>query len=307
MISICIPIYNYYAYPLVRRLTTQIEQLKAEDDFEVICIDNHSSGYYLNQNNGICDIANYMRLSENIGRARVRNLFLKYAKGEWLLFLNDDSQLPNHFLRNYRRCAGGREDVVVGGREYDKHNDDPQHHLRYLWASDRESKPAEERRKNPYRSFMSCNFMIRRSVFESITFDTRVQKYGYSDALFAYRLEERKVPVAHIDNPVVAGYLETNLEFLNKTIESVESLVAIYDFMWEDQRFCHTVPLLRRYGKMRRMGMTGLIYRIYKTFKNPLQSHFVSGTAITLKQFSFYQLGYFIGKMHYNAESESLG
>lgn len=304
MISICIPIYNYYAYPLVRRLTTQIDQLGGQDEFEIICIDNHSSGYYLNQNNGICDIAQYLRLGENIGRTRIRNLFLKYAKGEWLLFLNDDSQLPNHFLKNYRKYINGKQDVIVGGRKYDPHDDDQQHRLRYLWGTEFEARPADEREKDPYRSFMTCNFMIRRSVFERIKFDIRLQKYGYDDVLFAYRLEENKIPVGHIDNPVVAGYVETNLEFLNKTIEGVENLVKIYDFMWEDQRFCHTVALLKSYGNFRRLKVTGLVYRFYKLFKNPMQSHFVSGTAISLKQFRFYQVGYFIQLMHYNHTDE---
>ena len=36
MISICIPIYNYYAYPLVRRLVNQIEQYGAQEQVEVI-------------------------------------------------------------------------------------------------------------------------------------------------------------------------------------------------------------------------------------------------------------------------------
>ena len=53
MISVCIPIYNYYAYPLVRRLVTQRDNLKNPGEVEIVCIDDHSSGYYLSQNNGI--------------------------------------------------------------------------------------------------------------------------------------------------------------------------------------------------------------------------------------------------------------
>lgn len=297
MISICIPVYNYYVYPLVRRLTTQIEQLNAEDEFEVVCIDDHSSGYHLNQNMGVVEMAQYLRLGENIGRSRIRNLFLKYTKGDWLLFLDNDSQVPENFLKNYRKYVDGPDDVVVGGRIYDKRDDDQEHRLRYLYGTEVESRSAAEREREPYRSFMTSNFMIRRRVLERIKFDPRLSKYGHEDTLFGYRLAVAEVPIRHIDNPVVNGYVETNAEFLNKTIEGIENLVKIYDFMWEDQRFCRTIKLLDFYGRVRRMGLQGLVYRVFKLFKTPMENHFSRGTALSLKQFNFYKLGIFIQEL----------
>ncbi len=299
MISICIPIYNYYAYPLVRRLSNQIEKLGSADVVEIVCIDDHSSGYYLNQNMGICDIATYLRLAENIGRSRIRNLFLKYAKGDWLIFLDNDSLVPSNFLKNYLPHESGKADVIVGGRVYDKRGDDTEHRLRYLYGTKVESQDALQRSKHPYNSFMTNNFMIRRSVLEKIKFDPRLSKYGHEDTLFGYRLEENAVPILHIDNPVVNGYVETNIEFLHKTIEGVGNLVKIYEFMWEDQRFCHSVKLLDAYGKVRRWKMQGLVYKVFLMSKSFMESHFTSGNAISLKQFSFYKLGIFIQKMHY--------
>ena len=304
MISICIPVYNYYVYPLVRRLTTQIEQLNAQDEFEVVCIDDHSSGYHLNQNMGVVEMAQYLRLGENIGRSRIRNLFLKYTKGDWLLFLDNDSQVPENFLKNYRKYVDGPDDVVVGGRIYDKRDDDQEHRLRYLYGTEIESKSAAERSREPYKSFMTSNFMIRRRVLERIKFDPRLSKYGHEDTLFGYRLAVAEVPIRHIDNPVVNGYVETNAEFLNKTIEGIENLVKIYDFMWEDQRFCRTIKLLDFYGRVRRMGLQGLVYRVFKLFKTPMENHFSNGTALSLKQFNFYKLGIFIQKMHYEKKQD---
>ena len=151
MISICIPIHNYYAYPLVRRHKTQIEKLQAEEEVEIVCIDDHSTGYNLKQNMGIVDIATYLRLEQNIGRSRIRNLFLKYAKGDWLLFIDDDSQVPDDFLKKYRKYLDPKYGVIVGGRVYDKSSDDRQHHLRYLYGTKVESLPVEARRQHPYR------------------------------------------------------------------------------------------------------------------------------------------------------------
>ncbi|MBR1765864.1 MAG: glycosyltransferase family 2 protein [Bacteroidales bacterium] len=193
MISICIPIHNYYAYPLVRRLTNQMEKLP-EGEFELVCIDGCSSGYYMNQNAGIVALATYLRLKQNVGRARIRNLFLKYAKGDWLLFLDCDSLVPDNFLKNYLRQAEAKVGVVVGGRNFDKRDNDPEHRLRYLYGTEVECRPIDERQKEPYKHFQAGNFMIRRSVMERIKFDIRLTKYGYDGILFAYNLAQAKIP-----------------------------------------------------------------------------------------------------------------
>lgn len=298
MISICIPIHNYYAYPLARRLSNQAKTSKV--DVEIICIDDHSSGYYLSQNKCLTEVAQYVKLAENVGRARIRNLFLKYATGDYLLFLDDDSLVPDdRFLRKYAKAIEENPQVVVGGRIYDERGNDQEHRLRYLYGTRIESRPVEERRKHPYQSFMTNNFVIRRDVLERIKFDKRLTKYGHEDTLFGYRLEEAKIPIVHIDNPVVNGQVETNAEFLHKTVTAVENLSYIYNFMWEDQRFCQSVRLLHAYGRVRNMGLHKVVYRIFRILKGAMESHFVSGNGISLRQFNFYKLGIFIQKIHF--------
>ena len=305
MISICIPIYNYYAYPLVRRLANQITQQNAVADVEIVCIDDHSSGYYLNQNMGICDIATYLRLEKNIGRARIRNLFLKYAKGDWLLFLDNDAQVGDSYVKTILKHQNIKADVVCGGTSYDPRLDDTLYHLRYLYGTKAEVTDIDQRTQAPYRTLLVNNMMVRRNVMERFKFDPRITTYGYEDTLFAYRLETNNIPILHIDNPIFHATLETNAEYLHKTIEASETLADIYNFMWEDQRFCHYIPLLETYSKLRRWKQVGLVYRIFKLFKSPMESHFVSGTAISLKQFEFYKLGIFIRKLHYDKSTDT--
>ena len=299
MISICIPIYNHYTYPLVRRLDTQIASAGRED-YEIVCIDDHSSGYYLNQNKGIGELARYIQLEKNVGRASIRNLFLKYAKGEYLLFLDCDSIVPEQFVKTYAKTLGSNPSVVVGGRVYDERYNDTKHRLRYLYGTKLESQPVAVRRVNPYRSFQTSNFMVRRDVLEHIPFDESISKYGHEDTLFGYQLEQYMVPILHIDNPVVNGEVEENAEFLHKTVEAVESLAEIYDRMWEDQRFCESVRLLHTYNRVRRLKLQKLVYNVFNLVKGPLESRFVSGNGINLKYFSFYKLGVLIKQIHYN-------
>ncbi len=299
MISICIPIYNYYTYPMVRRLKKQVD-LADKDDYEIVCIDDHSSSYYASQNKGIAELATYVPLDKNIGRAKIRNLFLKYAKGEYLLFMDCDSLVPEQFLSKYSKTLASNPSVVVGGRVYDERGNDTSHRLRYLYGTKVESQPVDVRAQHPYRSFQTSNFMVRRDVLESIRFDESITKYGHEDTLFGYQLEQRRVPIMHIDNPVVNGEVEENAEFLHKTVEAVENLAEIYDRMWEDQRFCESVKLLRTYSRVRRMRLHGVVYFAFKLFKTPMENHFVSGNGISLNQFSFYKLGLLIKQLHYN-------
>ncbi len=64
-------------------------------------------------------------LPKNVGRARIRNLFLKYAKGQYLLFLDSDGEIiSNQFIQNYQKFITENKDakVVYGGRHTQKKN-----------------------------------------------------------------------------------------------------------------------------------------------------------------------------------------
>ena len=298
MISICIPVHNYYAYPLARRLSNQAKSAKV--DVEIICIDDHSSGYYLDQNKGLAEVGQYIKLAENIGSARMRHLFLKYATGEYLLFLDDDSVVTGEsFLKKYSKAMEQNPEVVVGGRIYDERGNDQEHRLRYLYGTRIESQSLDERKRKPYATFTTANFAIRRDVLEKIKPDKRTVKYGHESTLIGYRLEEAHIQVVHIDNPVTKGNVETNAEYLHKTVSAVENLAQIYNVMWEDQRFCQSEQLIHSYSRIRRFGVHKLVYRLFQMMKAPMESHFVSGTGISLKQFNFYKLGIFIKKLHF--------
>ena len=82
----------------------------------------------------------------------------------------------------------------------------------------------------------------------------------------------------------------------------MENLAKLYDDMWEDQRFCHTVRLLNTYNRVRRMNLQGIVYWFFKMFRSPMESHFVTGRGISMKQFKFYKLGVFIEKRHYSTK-----
>lgn len=299
MISICIPIFNYDVRPLVDSLAVQAAEVSEE--VEIVCIDDHSDANFDAMNRGVGDV--YVRLEKNVGRAAIRNRFLKYAKGEWLLFLDNDSVVNDCFLARYVAWLDDKTKVMVGGRVYDPKSDRPECRLRYRYGVKVECRSVESRRKEPYRSFMTNNFMIRREVLEKIGFDERISLYGHEDTLYGYRLEEAGVSILHIENAVMNGEVETNEEFVRKSEEAVESMVKIYGFMRGEEKFCRSVRLLRAYEDVNRWHLAGAVYGVFHLLRVPIRRLLEKGWCTSMEVFNFYKLGLFLKGVR---EGESL-
>ena len=84
-LSICIPVFNFDVNDLINDLQNQIDtnQLEAE----IVLIDDASSQTFVNINKNLeTKVSQFIFLEKNIGRSKIRNLFLKYTKSEYLLF-----------------------------------------------------------------------------------------------------------------------------------------------------------------------------------------------------------------------------
>ena len=106
MISVCVPVYNFNITALVDELLKQSAQINVPT--EIIVIDD-CSNLFKDENQKVSKDAKYIELSENIGRAKIRNRFLEYAKYKFLLFLDCDSLVvKNDFLLKYLDAQIGR-------------------------------------------------------------------------------------------------------------------------------------------------------------------------------------------------------
>ena len=81
MISICIPTYNYNVTDLVEELLAQSSSL----DCEIIVIDDASSPSFVKENSSLSDRVNFVCLEQNVGRAKIRNLFLEHVQVQHLV------------------------------------------------------------------------------------------------------------------------------------------------------------------------------------------------------------------------------
>jgi hypothetical protein len=289
MITVCIPVYNYNITALINELSDQAESLSLQ--YEIIIIDDCSRDFKV-MNKSACNNYTYIELSENIGRAKIRNLFLKYAKYKYLLFLDCDSIIgTSGFLSKYAEIIKEAPNVVCGGRIYNATRPGRDKMLRWKYGISRESRPCKVRQKFPGQSFMTNNFLIDRKILDEIRFDERIIRYGHEDTLFGFSLKKRNIAITHIDNPIINGDLEQNSDYLNKTKDGILNLIDILNYTNYDKELIEDITLLRFYYKAG--NVVKIIKGLFVLFK-PFIVFLLAKGYISLYLFDFYKLGIFI-------------
>jgi glycosyltransferase involved in cell wall biosynthesis len=267
MITICIPIYNFNVTPLINELSQQAKRVNVP--YEIILIDDCSSEEFKQINEQACKKEVYIQLDKNIGRAKIRNLFLKYAKYDNLLFLDCDALIiSKDFVSKYiESIRQNKYSIICGGRIYDNTRPGRNQMLRWKYGIKKESQPYNIRILSPNKSFMTNNFLINRKIFEQIQFDERITEYGHEDTLFGYMLKKKGIGITHIDNPVLNGDIENNAEYLGKTEKGIINLIYILSYVDHDNDFIRDVTILNFYKKINAKKLTSLIHVVFICFK----------------------------------------
>lgn len=299
MLSICIPIYNFDVNDLVNDLDNQI--VSNEFDAEIILIDDASNQDFIDLNKNLeSKVAQFIFLDKNIGRSKIRNLFLNYSHSEYLLFLDCDGKIINqNFLKNYIDFIKTKNpDVIFGGRKVSDVKPDPQFGLRWKFATERENLPVAQRLNAPYLDFQTNNFVVKKSVLEKIPFNEKITQYGYEDLVFSKDLQDHQIKIDHIDNPIFNNDVESNSIFMSKADQSAKSLAQLIN---NDKSFdkVSQIRLAKAYLMMKKTGFIFVYKLLYNLSKSWIQKKLLTGKA-SLKVLDFYKLGQLIGYMSKN-------
>lgn len=244
MLSICIPLYNKNASPLVHSL---IEQCKKENiDFEVIVIDDASPIQH-QENNSLNELENtrFIPLDINVGRSKIRNLFLDYSNYNHLLFIDGDLSVNQaSFIGSYVQEIKNNTSVTCGGITFSASPPEKTRLLRWKNTKFKESLNALARQQAPYTSFMTGCFLIKKSILEQIKFNEKITGYGHEDTLFGYELMKHDISITHINNPILVNVYDTNEEFISKTEQAIQNLNTILEITNYDEKLIRSIKLL---------------------------------------------------------------
>lgn len=285
MLSVLIPIFNFDVRAFVKQLSEQGSQLDGQ--VEIICLDDCSQEQIHKINSTIGELpgVRYERSEVNLGRSAVRNRLEEMAKHENLLFLDCDGKVVrDDYLSKYCEIEG--YGVVYGGRSYqEKKPDDPGLNFHWYCGSLREEIIVEDRLKNPYKSFMTNNFLIRREVYKAIRMDESVKGYGHEDTLFAMELKRAGFKVGHIDNPLEHIGIEHVDVFLHKSANGVRNLARLI----EADKVDDSIKLVRYYHRFTRLGLIGPISWLVRKNENRILNS-LRGPAPNLLWFDLWKL-----------------
>ncbi len=291
MLSVLIPVYNFGVSDLVRVLSRQGIRLGVA--FEILCFDDGSAVSWRRLHREVLRFEGvvYREMPNNLGRSAIRNRLAAAAQFPNLLFLDNDARVPDpRFLERYlQHLQPGA--VLYGGRIYD-HQPPEDGRLRLHWhfGRRREQRTAAQRRRQPYQSFMTNNFLIPRDLFLSIGFDERLQGYGHEDTIFGLELQNRGVPILHLDNPLEHIGLEPADVFIAKNKQAIKNL----KFLARRHPLIDT-RLLRTCRKLEGWGMDRPLAKVLRAML-PLMEHQLRRGASNLRLFDLCKLGWMLSE-----------
>lgn len=261
-ISVCIPVYNFDIKNLIIALRTEIQINQI--DAEIFLIDDASDENFNEIYKEASAYADqFIFLEKNVGRSRIRNLFLKHTKGDYLLFLDCDVKIDNiNFLKNYlQEITQNREvEVIYGNFKIDSSYSKT---LRNRYSIEREIFSGDK--TSDFSVFKTVNFIIQRETFQKFLFDETLIHYGYEDFVFAKKMELNDVKFSALNNPVIHVDDTSNEVFLAKTETAMNSLFQLSQNA-ENEKYIKDIKVFSVAKKMKNLGFNKLFVVLYERF-----------------------------------------
>lgn len=279
MLSILIPVFNHSPAKLVQSLYVQAQKLDIPIEI-VICDDGSQPPL------PALTHARLLRNQENMGRMAARKRLIEEAKFENLLFLDADVlPVSDDFLSHYQREINPESQIISGGCRY------PETYptgceLRWKYGQNREVISLDKREKQPYNSFISANYLIKKSIAQELHNKVKVDTYG-SDLWIGQYFQNRKLHVKPIDNPVLHLGLESNVVFLQKSLQAVETLAHLIKSKPTELNS----KLGNYYLKAKKWRMLFLIHLVFFLFAKLMKKN-ILGKKPILRIFDLYRFGY---------------
>jgi glycosyltransferase involved in cell wall biosynthesis len=287
MLSIVIPTYNYSVFDLVLELKNQCDSIGI--DYEIIVQDDHSNSNSENEKINKLEHCSFSSNSENLGRAKNRNLLAQKATFPYLLFLDADTfPIHKNFISNYILEINDANKIVYGGIRYQEEQPPKEKLLRWVYGKKREALSVEQRNKNIYLSFLTLNFLIHKEVFKTVSFNEFIPNLRHEDTLFSYELMKNNISLKHVENHVYHFGIDNFDKALQK---EHESLLALTNLVNKGLLPKDYVKLSTFFSTIKTLKLKFIIAFSFKVIK-PLLLKNISSANPSLLLFDIYRIGY---------------
>jgi len=262
-LSVLVPVYNRPVTALVAALLQQVPSWPGP--VEICLLDDGSAEGYRRQNRPLGSLpgVRYAELSRNVGRAAVRNRLAASAAHEWLLLLDNTTELlaDGQLLARYAAALGAAP-VLAGGVAYaEAPPAAPGQYLRWLYGRQREFRPLAGREAAPYAQLLVNNLLIEKELLLRFPLDETLRGYGHEDTKLGWQLAAAAVPVHHLDNAVLHAGLEEASVFLRKSEQGVHNLAQLL----RTEGLGADTKLVRLARQLQRLGLAGVVCRVLAT------------------------------------------
>ncbi len=289
LISILIPVYNYEIAEMANALYT----LQSNFPLEIIFAEDGSDEKFISTNQKTLlsyPDMKYWISTQNKGRSAIRNQLAEMASFDYLLFLDADTiPFDSEFIHRYEKVM--KENILVyGGRSYT--SEAPKERNKFLhwkYGRTREVIPLQKRIKFPYRSFMTNNFLIPKSIFNILGgFDEEIQGYGHEDTIFGMLLRKNKIEILHIENAAVHMGIEDGQIFIKKSLKAAENLIFLSKKYPE---LAEEVKIWKYFIQTKKIGLGYILAFFFPRGKTTME-YFIKDKRANLFCFDLYRLSF---------------
>jgi len=236
-ISVLLCSYNR-ADTLKRCLEALEKQTLHKDRFEVICVNDGST-------DNTCEVmqealkqlpGSYHEHPENRGLAAARNTALRAARGQLVLFINDDTHPEPDLLEQHLQMHQMHDNeriAVLGHIRFSPEHSERilsqvlhQHNLLFPLVGTREQVPYD------FNYFVTANLSVARQAFisENVWFDETFRRYGCEDIEVGYRLWKRGYRVYYCPRAkVIHDHRLTVRDYQQREAANSSNLVQFID------------------------------------------------------------------------------
>mgnify|MGYP001256366857 CR=1 FL=1 len=201
-VSIIIPLYNSVEY--TRKCLASLEATLKPEQFELIMVDNNSTDDTVDLLSSLPSTVKIIRNSENLGFARACNQGARVASGNYLLFLNNDTEAKPGWLEPLLECVERDHAIGAVGSKL-LFSDGTIQHAGVLIVEDHKlndlllakhvfhGQTADMEQANiqrEYKALTAACLLVRREAFEEVEGFDEEYWNGYEDIDLCFKLSE---------------------------------------------------------------------------------------------------------------------